>query len=232
MMADLLDIKPAPNNGTLGSLRHILTKNLSLVEESPTQTNYTECKWTPVASSCPKLLPDQPAVGGSVAPSSLPQESRHHLPFGVPHLRHRPQHQCLDFSEYFVLEMESHQPIPAWVSATFNKTSNSSSNSSSSSSHPLPHPACSRYDNATLNLTTGYLLPYNTDDDYSKTSVPMFEEFKNGTWVEVWNLIRDYTTMDTLNVVIGTVWQSERSDTEYTSGSGDSGGGGGSGDPS
>ncbi|XP_052831915.1 venom phosphodiesterase 2-like [Octopus bimaculoides] len=202
MMADLLKIEPAPNNGTEGSLNAILLKNASFLQETPKQANYALCQWSNVTKTniCPQLLSNESQMYADTF--------NKHLPFGLPYLEEHSGKNCLQFSKSFVFAFDSELQMLKWVSSTMKKV-----RSTTKPPHPLfqsdiSSTNCFKYNSNTSNITTGYLLPYVDDEHYMKTAVPMFEGFKNGIWKEIHNLINEYRIKYSLiNAVAGPIFK-------------------------
>ncbi|XP_029649912.1 uncharacterized protein LOC115223464 [Octopus sinensis] len=202
MMADLLKIEPAPNNGTEGALNAILLKNASLPQETPKQANYTLCQWSNVTKTniCPQLLSNEPQI--------YVDTFNEHLPFGLPYLEEHSGKNCLQFSKSFVFAFDSELQMPKWVSSTMKKVRSTTKPPHPLSQSDISSTNCFKYNSNTSNISTGYLLPYVDDEHYMKTAVPMFEGFKNGIWKEIHNLINEYRTKYSLiNAVAGPIFE-------------------------
>lgn len=230
LMCDLLQIKPAPNNGTHGSLNHLL--------RSPfyTPSSATEVSSPSSSSFRPSLSPD---LSGCTCNSTtqletviqmlnLSEEAKQetassNLPYGRPHVLQKQNTYYLLYQSKYVSGYSTNIWMPLWSSYTVNKTMDNAP--------PLPPTApdclwpdvripdsqsqnCSNYQ-PDLNITHGFLYPPNLNSptieqhDALLTSniVPMYKEFKR-LWDYFHNtlLLKYAAERNGLNVISGPIF--------------------------
>ncbi|XP_068933490.1 ectonucleotide pyrophosphatase/phosphodiesterase family member 3 [Petaurus breviceps papuanus] len=231
LICDLLRIQPAPNNGTHGSLNHLL-KQPFYVPSHPKEVS------TP--SSCPFHNPEPPHnLGCSCA--TLDQNAeiemnqnlnlkaeeenetvKENLPYGRPRITQGSKNYCLLYQKDYVSGFSQEIHMPLWSSYTVFKPGDTS---------PLPPtvPDCLRADvrispsqsqncsiySAEKNITHGFLYPpmfnktANGQYDALLTSnlIPTYQAFK-----EMWDyfhrvlLVKYATERNGVNVISGPVF--------------------------
>ncbi|XP_051880265.1 venom phosphodiesterase 2-like [Pristis pectinata] len=230
LMCDLLNITPAPNNGTHGSLNHLLKK--------PVYTP-THLKEASSASSCfssdliPTVNPQMKCTCSSLAslPESACKELRlslaeaqvadsKHLPYGRPRVVQENCKWCLLRQHSYVSGYSQNILMPSWSAYTVLKTESLIS--------PLPNiPNCVLVDvriplttNQSLyaigehNETYGFLYPPNLLSDhyqfeglFTSNLVPMYKAFQ-----KIWNyfhnvlLVKYALRRNGINVISGPVF--------------------------
>ncbi|XP_069462787.1 ectonucleotide pyrophosphatase/phosphodiesterase family member 3 isoform X2 [Ambystoma mexicanum] len=230
LMCDLLNIKPAPNNGTHGSLNHLLKR--------PTY-NPSHPKEESVASSCP--FPNSVPGNASgchcnidsatekeitkrlnLTAEEVSQTEKMNLPYGRPRVLQKNSTHCL-LHQYGYVSGYSHDILmPLWTAYAFDKPGAASSLPPTLPDCLRPDPRipdakgqkCSDYKPA-LNISQGFLFPPNFnktavgqyDGLITSNFVPMYEEFK-----KIWHYLHDVlflryaTERNGLNVVSGPVF--------------------------
>ncbi|XP_067467965.1 venom phosphodiesterase 1 isoform X1 [Thunnus thynnus] len=230
LMCDVLQISPTVNNGTHGSMNHVLRQPYH-IPMSPVE------KSTPVNCSLVSLNTSDTlgcscsALNGTVelmnsrlnltADEKSAAENKHML-FGRPQMLQPDQSYCILHQEGFVAAYSHKALMPLWSSFTINKPLNLD---------PLPPvtpdclradvrlpasqiPRCDQYD-AAGNLTHAFLYPPNlnvtVDQQYDAllmtNVVPMYPEFK-----KIWDyfhssLLKKYASVyNGINVVSGPVF--------------------------
>uniref|UniRef100_A0A670YWZ7 Ectonucleotide pyrophosphatase/phosphodiesterase 1 n=1 Tax=Pseudonaja textilis TaxID=8673 RepID=A0A670YWZ7_PSETE len=111
LMCDLLDLTPAPNNGTHGSLNHLL-KRASYIPKHPKE----ESSPSPCPSGFPLI---QPQV--DLTTSEIKKIEKYNLPFGRPHVLQKKQKFCLLHNHRYVSGFSQTIKMPLWSSYSVNK---------------------------------------------------------------------------------------------------------------
>ncbi|XP_032999681.1 ectonucleotide pyrophosphatase/phosphodiesterase family member 3 [Lacerta agilis] len=230
LMCDLLKITPAANNGTHGTLNHLL--KVPFYTPSP-------AKEESAPSLCPMNSPASPGVSGCVCSLitdvnainerlRLTDEAQKtseasNLPYGRPKVLQKENTYCLLHQNKYVSGYSQNIWMPLWSSYTVNKPEGNAS------SLPPPAPDCLRPDvripeaqsqncsnyQPDLNITHGFLYPPNfnstADEQYdallTSNIVPMYKEFKR-LWDYLHNtLLPKYATeRNGLNVISGPIF--------------------------
>ncbi|XP_013915869.1 PREDICTED: ectonucleotide pyrophosphatase/phosphodiesterase family member 1-like, partial [Thamnophis sirtalis] len=128
LMCDLLDLTPAPNNGTHGSLNHLL-KTVNYIPKHPKEESSP--------SSCPSVGQRTSGDGHSCSCKSLglpliqPQVDlttsemkkieKYNLPFGRPRVLQKKQKFCLLHNHRYVSGFSQNFKMPLWSSYSVNK---------------------------------------------------------------------------------------------------------------
>ncbi|XP_078011256.1 LOW QUALITY PROTEIN: ectonucleotide pyrophosphatase/phosphodiesterase family member 3 [Phascolarctos cinereus] len=231
LLCDLLRIQPAPNNGTHGSLNHLLKqpfyvpsypKEVSTLSScpfvNPEPTHHLDC-------SCAAL--DQNAEEEMNQNLNLTAEEeietvQENLPYGRPRITQESKKYCLLHQHDYVSGFSQEIRMPLWSSYTVSKPGDTS---------PLPPtaPDCLRADvrispsqsqncsiySAEKNITHGFLYPpmfhktANRQYDALLTSnlIPIYEAFK-----QMWDyfhsvlLVKYATERNGVNVISGPVF--------------------------
>uniref|UniRef100_A0A8C5JJJ8 Ectonucleotide pyrophosphatase/phosphodiesterase 3 n=1 Tax=Junco hyemalis TaxID=40217 RepID=A0A8C5JJJ8_JUNHY len=227
LMCDLLRIAPAENNGTHGSLNHLLKKpfyNPSHPEEvsSPFScpvsslfpTDELGCNCTQVNRDLNKRL--------NLTTEEIKKAKSSHLPYGRPRVLQKEKDYCLLSHHQYVSGYSNDIRMPLWTAYTVNKPENTSSLPPTVSDCLRPDvriPAawsqnCSDYPEG-LNLTHSFLYPpnYNSsaleqyDALLTSNIVPMYKAFKD-IWDYFHNvLLQKYAReRNGVNVISGPVF--------------------------
>uniref|UniRef100_A0A8D0GQT7 Ectonucleotide pyrophosphatase/phosphodiesterase 3 n=1 Tax=Sphenodon punctatus TaxID=8508 RepID=A0A8D0GQT7_SPHPU len=226
LMCDLLHIEPAPNNGTHGSLNHLLKTpfyNPSLAKEESSPSSCPFNNATPPATlGCVCNL--SVSIANSVIIVYIPAQKTesYHLPYGRPAVLQKQSTYCLLHHHQYVSGYSYDIQMPLWSAYTIDRTGNTSS-------FPPTAPDCLRADvripvaqsqncsdyQPDLNITHGFLYPPNfnttTLEQYdallTSNIVPMYEEFKK-IWSYFHNvLLPKYAAeKNGLNVISGPVF--------------------------
>ncbi|XP_056017946.1 uncharacterized protein LOC125670329 isoform X2 [Ostrea edulis] len=203
MMSELLGISPAPNNGTRGSLHHIL-RNPPPLSAAPQEADQKDCPvsvnsnsmWVPV---CGCVNNQNETVNNLMSEhfSSSPVWSSIGQPEGSGNL-------SLCVLNYTSMETgyNTDLQMPAWTNLVLSsrKISTSRNGTSCIVNDPrVPETSCEDFTEQSRNITIGLL--YDTDAfhpggrksvHYSSNAVPMYEGFKSGIWNATWKLAYDY----------------------------------------
>ncbi|XP_056619911.1 ectonucleotide pyrophosphatase/phosphodiesterase family member 1 isoform X1 [Triplophysa dalaica] len=226
LLCDLLGIPPAPNNGTHGSLNHLL-KNPPHRPVYPAERSApTTC--TPVTGS---ILDPRGCTCDSLTEAEVNRLDQRlidthsssnvkgvHLPFGVPRVLQEHSDYCiLQHTSYFIAYSKN-SLMPLWVSYSLNATVSVQSSVNTCVRADVrvqasSRPSCSFYKNNSK-LTFGLLHPPNlsptgTESDSLITSnmVPMFPAFRD-IWDHFHNilLVNFSRELNGVNVVSGPIF--------------------------
>uniref|UniRef100_A0A8C2J1R6 Ectonucleotide pyrophosphatase/phosphodiesterase 1 n=1 Tax=Cyprinus carpio TaxID=7962 RepID=A0A8C2J1R6_CYPCA len=227
LLCDLLGIPPAPNNGTHGSLNHLL-KNPPHQPVYPAERSaLSTC--TPVSS----LLPDPRGCtcdsltefsSGQMNQRLFQQNSNVkpvHLPYGIPRVLQEQSDYCILHHTAYISGYSRNILMPLWVSYSLNATVSVQPSADSCVRadvrvQPGARQSCSIYKNNST-LTFGLLhpphfSPTGTEPDSLITSnmVPMFPAFK-----DIWNhfhdvlLLKYSQKLNGVNVVSGPIFDND-----------------------
>ncbi|NWR66004.1 ENPP3 phosphodiesterase, partial [Bucorvus abyssinicus] len=202
LMCDLLHITPAPNNGTHGSLNHLLKKPFYSPSHATEDSAPSSC---PVSSLIPvdELECTCPHVSRAswdlsiifvTCVLSVNAANSYHLPYGRPKVLQKKNVYCLLFHHQYVSGYSYNIWMPLWTAYTVNKPENTS---------PLPPTVsdclradvripvarsqnCSNYPEE-LTFTRSFLYPPNFNssalDQYdallTSNIVPMYRAFRD-----------------------------------------------------
>ncbi|NWX26969.1 ENPP3 phosphodiesterase, partial [Notiomystis cincta] len=231
LMCDLLQIQPAENNGTHGSLNHLLKKpfyNPSHPNETSSPSSCPVSSLIPadkLGCKCMKILNEsqEMQLNGrlNLTTEEIKKASSSHLPYGRPKVLQKEKVYCLLSHHQYVSGYSNDIQMPLWTAYTVNKPENTSLPSTVSDClrADVRIPAawsqnCSDYPEG-LTLTHSFLYPpnYSSSDleqyDALLTSniVPMYKAFD-----EIWSyfhnvLLQKYAReRNGVNVISGPVF--------------------------
>uniref|UniRef100_A0A8C6V2H9 Alkaline phosphodiesterase I n=1 Tax=Naja naja TaxID=35670 RepID=A0A8C6V2H9_NAJNA len=175
LMCDLLDLTPAPNNGTHGSLNHLLKRASYIPKHPKEESSPSPCPSVGQRTStdghscsCKSLgLPlIQPQV--DLTTSEIKKIEKYNLPFGRPHVLQKKQKFCLLHNHHYVSGFSQNIKMPLWSSYSVNKhdswnTSGSATRSCFYTDHRISlnsSQICSFYEKH-RQLNYGFLFPPN-----------------------------------------------------------------------
>ncbi|XP_051791459.1 ectonucleotide pyrophosphatase/phosphodiesterase family member 3-like [Erpetoichthys calabaricus] len=209
VLCDLLEIHPAPNNGTHGSMNHMLRKpfyNPNLPQEmsqpekcplkflNPSDNLTCSCNSTDVEEYNKRL---------NLTTNDVEIAEKTHMPLGRPIMLQENEQYCLLHHQGFVSAYSRMKLIPIWTSFTLNKPANAD---------PLPEMIkdCLRADvrippedsakcesyTRDIQITESFLYPPNLAESSSEqydgllisNVVPMYPAFKK-IWMNFHNII-------------------------------------------
>uniref|UniRef100_A0A8C3BAF8 Alkaline phosphodiesterase I n=1 Tax=Cairina moschata TaxID=8855 RepID=A0A8C3BAF8_CAIMO len=232
LMCDLLDLKPAPNNGTHGQLNHLL-RNPVYIPQHPKETIHpSECSVVgqrnfPVSLGCSCRTVGLPVKDFqqrlNLTETEVKKTEKLTLPYGRPRVLQKRHNYCLLYHYRYVNAYSKDYRMSLWNAYTINKDDKwlSATEDISSCLHkdvriPFNHnQTCSFYNNHPR-LSYGFLSPSNLMTDAKKphydallTSniVPMYPAFK-----VLWNYFHQYllpeyaAARNGVNVVSGPVF--------------------------
>ncbi|XP_045914145.1 venom phosphodiesterase 1 [Micropterus dolomieu] len=228
LMCDVLQISPTVNNGTHGSMNHVLRQPYHIPVPPAEQSRPVQC---PLISLNPtdNLGCSCPALSGNAINSRLnltaeekSAAEKKHMLFGRPQMLQPGQTYCILYQEGFIIGYSHKALMPLWSSFTVDKPI-------SLDVLPAVTPFCLRADvrvpgsqsprcdqyNSARNLTTAFLYPPNlnatVDQQYDallmSNVVPMYPEFK-----KIWDyfhgtLLKKYASIyNGINVLMGPVF--------------------------
>ncbi|XP_060948261.1 venom phosphodiesterase 1 [Limanda limanda] len=228
LMCDVLQIQPTDNNGTHGSMNHLLRKPYFSPAPPAEQSGPARCPLLglepadQLGCSCPALITNATNSRLNLTAQQELSAETEHLLFGRPRMLQPDQSYCLLYQEGFISGYSSDALMPLWSSFTVHKPMNSDPLPPVTPSClradvrlPVSHsPRCDQYE-AAGNLTHAFLYPPNLnttaeqqfDSLLMSNVVPMYPEFK-----KIWNyfhgsLLMKYADVyNGINVVIGPVF--------------------------
>uniref|UniRef100_A0A9L0J5P7 Ectonucleotide pyrophosphatase/phosphodiesterase family member 3 n=2 Tax=Equus TaxID=9789 RepID=A0A9L0J5P7_EQUAS len=232
LICDLLHIQPAPNNGTHGSLNHLLKVPFYEPSHEEEVSKFSVCGFTvPLPTdaldcSCPQLQRDTSLEYANqmlnLTQDEITATEKLNLPFGRPRVMQKNKEHCLLYHREYVSGFGKDIRMPLWSSYTVPNPGDTS---------PLPPtvPDCLRADVrvapsesqkcsfylADKNVTHGFLYPpannRTSESQYdaliTSNLVPMYEEFK-----KIWDyfhsvlLVKHAVERNGVNVVSGPVF--------------------------
>ncbi|XP_050172625.1 venom phosphodiesterase 1-like [Myiozetetes cayanensis] len=231
LMCDLLRITPAPNNGTHGSLNHLLRKPFYSPSHPKEESSPSSC---PVSSLIPEhrlgcqcmhmpnVTEEELNERLNLTTEEIKKASSYHLPYGRPKVLQKENVYCLLSHHQFVSGYSYDIWMPLWTAYTVNKPENTSSLPPTVSDclrADVRIPAawsqnCSNYPEG-LTFTRSFLYPPNFSssalEQYDalliSNIVPMFPAF-----IDIWDyfhnvLLQEYAReRNGVNVISGPVF--------------------------
>ncbi|XP_030052410.1 ectonucleotide pyrophosphatase/phosphodiesterase family member 3 [Microcaecilia unicolor] len=228
LMCDLLQIQPAPNNGTHGSLNHLLRTPFHNPTHPKEQSNSSSCQFTTptpaddLGCTCntSSITTEEMNQRLNLTAEEKSKASTFVLPYGRPRVLQKNSIYCLLYQHDYVNGYSQDIQMPLWSAYTIDRPI-----------HALPPtiPDCLRDDvripsaqsqkcsdyKSDLNITHGFLCPPNFnrselgqyDALITSNIAPMYSEFKR-----IWNyfhntLLPKYAAeRNGLNVISGPVF--------------------------
>ncbi|GAA6093269.1 venom phosphodiesterase 1-like isoform X1 [Tachysurus ichikawai] len=227
LMCDVLEITPAPNNGTHGSLNHLLhsppyTPQPPVEQSAPGQCPLTSLEPTdPLGCSCLAMGDINLNFRLNMSDTEVSMSESKHLLFGRPLVLQSNSDYCILHQHEFISAYSKQQLMPLWSSFTVEKQAGGDSGS-------LPavipdclradvriqaeqSPTCNQY-NSSTNITYFFLYPPNlnstAEEQYDglmlSNVVPMYPAFKR-LWEYFHNvlLLKYSLQYNGINVVTG-----------------------------
>ncbi|KAF1382049.1 hypothetical protein PFLUV_G00160370 [Perca fluviatilis] len=225
LMCDVMQISPTNNNGTHGSMNHVLRRPYHTPAAPAEQSVPVQCPMISLdpaddlGCSCPALTGNAINARLNLTAEEESAAEKKHMLFGRPRMLQRDQSYCVLHQEGFILAYGHKALMPLWSSFTMDKPMNMD---------PLPlvtpnclradvrlpasqSPRCDQY-NTAENLTHAFLYSPNlnatADQQYDalimSNVVPMYPEFK-----KIWDyfhstLLKKYASIyNGVNVVTG-----------------------------
>ncbi|KAM9703979.1 ectonucleotide pyrophosphatase/phosphodiesterase family member 1 isoform 2-T2 [Menidia menidia] len=233
LMCDLLGIRPAPNNGTHGSLNHLLRQPVHLPVHPAQRSHETPCEATellptdPLHCNCSSqtIMEDLMNKNLTTMDSSTKASLRRlHQPFGSPTVVQPGASFCQLYHSDYLNGYSKNRLMPLWVSYTLQPSTRTISpqpdlEACVRADVRVPAPAshlCLRYRDDPA-LSYGPLHPYylssrgpEKDSILNSNMAPMFPAFKN-----VWNhfhfsiLINYSNQLNGVNVISGPIFDKD-----------------------
>ncbi|NXL99845.1 ENPP3 phosphodiesterase, partial [Tyrannus savana] len=231
LMCDLLHITPAPNNGTHGSLNHLLRKPFYSPSHPKEESSPSSCLVSslipehPLGCQCmhmPNVTEEELNERLNLTTEEIKKASSYHLPYGRPKVLQEKNVYCLLSHHQFVSGYSYDIWMPLWTAYTVNKPENTSSLPPTVSDclrADVRIPAawsqnCSNYPEG-LTFTRSFLYPPNFSssalEQYDalliSNIVPMFPAFRD-IWDYFHNvLLQEYAReRNGVNVISGPVF--------------------------
>ncbi|NWS95398.1 ENPP3 phosphodiesterase, partial [Mionectes macconnelli] len=136
LMCDLLRITPAPNNGTHGSLNHLLRKPFYSPSHPKEESSPSSCPVSslspehPLGCQCmnmPNMTEEKLNERLNLTAEEIKKASSYHLPYGRPKVLQKKNVHCLLSHHQFVSGYSYDIWMPLWTAYTVNKPENTSS---------------------------------------------------------------------------------------------------------
>ncbi|XP_073787436.1 venom phosphodiesterase CdcPDE [Danio rerio] len=228
LMCDLLEITPFQNNGTHGSMNHLLRRPVYSPQHPQEQSGPHQCPITSLeptdtlGCSCTAVNDSVINTRLNLSDAEVADSERRHLLFGRPRVLQSDVQYCVLNHHGFITAYNTHTHTPIWSSFTMERTAESSPVLSDCLRADVRIPAnqsatCDLYNN-NPNITHAFLFPPNlnvsSEAQFDALTlgnvVPMFPEFKR-----VWQylqqvlLVRLASQYNGLNVLMGPVFDSD-----------------------
>ncbi|XP_008922126.2 venom phosphodiesterase 1 [Manacus vitellinus] len=200
LMCDLLRITPAPNNGTHGSLNHLLRKPFYSPshpkEESPPSSCQVSSLIPEDALGCTCMHMPEETLNErlNLTTEEIKKASSHHLPYGRPKVLQTENVYCLLTHHQYVSGYSYDIWMPLWTAYTVNKPENTSSLPPTVSDclrADVRIPAaqsqnCSNYPEG-LTFTRSFLYPPN----FNSSAVEQYDALLTSNIVPMYRAFRD-----------------------------------------
>ncbi|VDI60927.1 ectonucleotide pyrophosphatase/phosphodiesterase family member 1/3 [Mytilus galloprovincialis] len=211
LMCELLKISPAPNNGTMGSLNHLLRRPPAI----PT-TNRT---MSPVCSHNKEdSIPDRNCYCKNKV-KSFTSTTVYSSPFGKPEISVAEDVCILSTNDTASGYSKTHK-MPVWTSFILypNKTVDNMTGSCVNIDPRVQLLSCSSYRNDNMSISHHFIVNSgfsvkNSDLEKTLSSslVPMYDGFRDGIWEYTMKLILDYGNQRSgMEVIIGSAFDNNR----------------------
>ncbi|XP_004422453.1 PREDICTED: ectonucleotide pyrophosphatase/phosphodiesterase family member 3 [Ceratotherium simum simum] len=232
LICDLLHIQPAPNNGTHGSLNHLLKVPFYEPSHAEEVSDFSVCGFTvplptdDLGCSCPELQRDASLERVNqmlnLTQDEVTATEKLNLPFGRPRVMQKNQEHCLLYHREYVSGFGKAIRMPLWSSYTVPSLGDTSLLPSTLPDclradvrvAPSESQKCSFY-TADENISHGFLYPpannRTSESQYdaliTSNLVPMYEAFKK-IWDYVHSVLLVKYAMERngVNVVSGPVF--------------------------
>lgn len=232
LMCDLLRIQPAPNNGTHGSLNHLLKQPHYEPDHPKEMSNASVCDFNPqptdsLGCECSELNNETLQSFNKrldLNQSQISATQKLNLPFGRPRVIQKNKEHCLLYQTDYINGFGKDIRMPLWSSYTVPKPKQGDTSPSPPTTSvclrpdvrvaPSESQNCSFY-LANMNITHGFLYPpgHNSTSEsqydalITSNFVPMYTEFK-----KMWDyfhyvlLIKQATERNGVNVISGPIF--------------------------
>ncbi|KAI4876707.1 hypothetical protein NFI96_017986, partial [Prochilodus magdalenae] len=229
LMCDVLEITPVDNNGTHGSLNHMLRSPPFSPQHPTEQSSPDQCPLIslvpddPLGCSCPALGGTNPNPRLNLTAAEKAASEKKHLPYGRPRVLQPESHYCLLHHQGFISAYSRDVYMPLWSSFTVEKPAGGSGSLPAVTEDCLradvripanESPTCDIY-NSTSNITRAFLYPPSLNSTAEEVYdglilsnvIPMYSEFKR-----IWRYFQDtlllkYSSQyNGINVVTGPVF--------------------------
>lgn len=227
LMCDLLEIDPAPNNGTHGSLNILLRKPVHTPQFPSEESQPGTCHMTSLiptsnlSCSCSSMGADEQELNKRLNLTEVAGIEQNHLPFGRPIMLQPKNDYCLLYHSGYVNAFSKTRMMPAWTSFTIKKNE---------PSNPLPDvipdcvradvripenesPSCAMYSPQTI--TRSFLYPPNLNSSMEEhydgllisNVIPVYPTFQK-IWTYFQNvlLMKYASAYNGVNVMSGPVF--------------------------
>ncbi|KAK1789431.1 hypothetical protein P4O66_015360 [Electrophorus voltai] len=227
LMCDVLEITPAQNNGSHGSLNHMLRSPPYSPEHPVEQSSPGNCPMhslepsDQMGCSCPALGDTNPNARLNLTDTEVSVSEGKHLLFGRPRVLQSSIDYCILHHHGYISAYSRHMLMPLWSSFTVEKTAGGIPGSLPAVTADclradvrIPteqSPTCDQY-NSSNNITHAFLYPPNLNSTAEEhfdglilsNVVPMYPAFKR-----LWQYFQDFLLLkyssqyNRINVVAG-----------------------------
>lgn len=225
LMCDILEITPFHNNGTHGSLNHLLRTPFYNPSHPTEQSGPEQCPVTSLEPThtlgCSCTAPSGSGINArlNLTDAEVAESERRHVLFGRPRVLQSDAEYCILHQHGFITAYSTRTHTPVWSSFTLDKTAESSSVLSDCLRADVRIPAnqsatCDQYNNAG-NITHAFLFPPNlnrsSEDQFDALTLgnvlPAFPQFKRlWQYFQEVLLIKYASQYNGINVVAGPVY--------------------------
>ncbi|XP_013788430.1 venom phosphodiesterase 2-like [Limulus polyphemus] len=232
LMAELINITAAPNNGTRGSLHYMLHNPLPLPNVEPSsevqvcEANFDKEEVTrkrlAANCSCTRNLEGNVNELFNLSKMEDSHSTSLHTPWGRPYSHVDKMYACNIINKDYVTQFHHLWRLPAWVSFTLKNKTNSSNQNLDNASVPCWHvdlrmpldgsPRCFSFQDSEIRSTPLFPSEFSSSNEtlagswLLTNSVPMYKNFEL-LWQELKLQLRNWAQKyDSVNVVIGPVF--------------------------
>ncbi|XP_053394488.1 uncharacterized protein LOC123525750 isoform X2 [Mercenaria mercenaria] len=215
LMADILRLEPAPNNGTSGALNHLLRNPVS--PSSASSLAYPVCTISSEIRSIGCVCKDTTGLN----PPNKPGDEV--FPFGEPAVVHGESTCVLHGNHYSAFYSKLYKaPILSSFTLTADQVL---SYSEDIDDCLIPDPRlssqddldCLKYKNVNRNIdfvrlfNPGFITKDgNSEAQLSSNKVPMYTGFRDGIWSYAWRVIKEYAIKyQTIHVSVGPIYDND-----------------------
>ncbi|XP_017685943.1 PREDICTED: ectonucleotide pyrophosphatase/phosphodiesterase family member 3 isoform X2 [Lepidothrix coronata] len=199
LMCDLLRITPAPNNGTHGSLNHLLRKPFYSPSHPKEESPPSSCQVSSLipedalGCTCMHTMPEEKLNERlNLTTEEIKKASSHHLPYGRPKVLQKKNEYCLLSHHQYVSGYSYDIWMPLWTAYTVNKPENTSSLPPTVSDClradvRIPAAQSQNCSNYPEGLTRSFLYPPN----FNSSAVEQYDALLTSNIVPMYRAFRD-----------------------------------------
>lgn len=217
LMSDILQIQPSPNNGTEGSLDHLLWRTFNRTRQALSEYNSLESDNVTYGSVSDCYCPDDntsSSIELALNSQNVTVSRQKHLPFGAPLLMSASLTNATILYQPTSVTAYSRSTLgPLWVSATVNSSMRQPDGDVRNTNCTVLDPrisasSCEQLNQTAVNHIHVSLLPlgYNLGETSSllSTFIPMHETFYTAVWLPLQTYLSNWSIgYLELNIVAG-----------------------------